>query len=83
MSFHLPTGGFISAKTVGIFAAIGALLGGLMGLPPQASKRLQHFLALAGGLSARNLGWPFQRLSYKRPQISPRPRGQGQVPVGA
>jgi hypothetical protein len=31
IDFHVPTGGSISAKTVGIFAAIGALLGGADG----------------------------------------------------
>jgi hypothetical protein len=49
MGFHVPTGSSISAKTVCIFAAIGALLGGADG-GTAAGFQAAIIFAIVGGL---------------------------------
>jgi hypothetical protein len=49
MDFHFPTGDSISAKTVCIFAAIGALLGGADGATA-ADFETAAIFAIIGGL---------------------------------
>jgi hypothetical protein len=55
MSFYRPTGGSISAKTVGIFAAIGALLGGVDGATAAGFQEAVTF-AIIGGLIGGAVG---------------------------
>jgi hypothetical protein len=49
MKFRFPTGGSISVKTVSIFAAIGALLGGADGATA-ADFQAATIFAIVGGL---------------------------------
>ena len=54
MGFHIPTGS-ISAKTVAIFAAIGALLGGADGAAAAGFQEAVIF-AIIGGLIGGAVG---------------------------
>jgi hypothetical protein len=55
MRFHIPTGGSFSAKTVGIFPAIGALLGGADGATAAGFQEAVNF-AIVGGLIGGAVG---------------------------
>jgi hypothetical protein len=55
MDFHLPTRDSISAKNIGIFAAIGAILGGADGATA-ADFQAAAFFAIVGGLIGGIIG---------------------------
>ena len=55
MCFPIPTDGSLSAKTVGIFAAIGALLGGADGATAAGVQEAVIF-AIVGGLIGGAVG---------------------------